>query len=112
VDFLQPAVSIGNAGQLAVDLLVSTLGVRRAGFLEEPHVLPCVGNDPFGPSAEGKLTVALEGERENPAFSGQESRATGSLGIAQTLLLKEFQESFPDSYKHTCVSLEISFASQ
>jgi hypothetical protein len=50
--------------------------------LEEPHVLSCVGNDPFGPSAEGKLTVALEGERENLAFSGQESRATGSLGIA------------------------------
>jgi hypothetical protein len=79
VDFLQPAVSIGNAGQLAVDLLVSTLGVRRAGFLEEPHVLPCVGNDPFGPSAEGKLTVALEGERENLAFSGQESRLLGVL---------------------------------
>jgi hypothetical protein len=30
--FLQPAVSIGNAGHLAVDLLICTLGVRRVGF--------------------------------------------------------------------------------
>jgi proteasome assembly chaperone 2 len=73
---LLPAVSIGNAGQLAVDLLVSTLGVRRAGFLEEPHVLPCVGNDPFGPSAEGKLTVALEVyEYEDQGLSIVQQRA-------------------------------------
>lgn len=57
---MQPALSMGNAGQLAVDLLISH-GARKAGYLEEPHVLPCVGNDPFGPSADGDLAVALEG---------------------------------------------------
>jgi hypothetical protein len=60
VAWMQPALSMGNAGQLAVDLLVSH-GACKAGYLEEPHVLPCVGNDPFGPSADGDLAVALEG---------------------------------------------------
>ena len=57
---MQPALSMGNAGQLAVDLLISH-GACKAGYLQEPHVLPCVGNDPFGPSADGDLAVALEG---------------------------------------------------
>ncbi|KAJ7551012.1 hypothetical protein O6H91_07G129900 [Diphasiastrum complanatum] len=55
-----PVLSIGNVGQLAVDLLISSLGAERIGFLEDPNVLPCVGNDPFGPEPEGRLTVALE----------------------------------------------------
>jgi len=54
-----PALSVGNAGQLAVDLLICRTAIK-AGYLEEPHVLPCVGNDPFGPSADGDLAVALE----------------------------------------------------
>eukprot|EP00271_Cylindrocystis_brebissonii_P011433 TRINITY_DN2900_c0_g1_i1.p1 TRINITY_DN2900_c0_g1~~TRINITY_DN2900_c0_g1_i1.p1 ORF type:complete len:348 (-),score=82.82 TRINITY_DN2900_c0_g1_i1:272-1315(-) len=55
-----PSVSIGNVGQLAIDLLVETLNPPRACFLEEPHVLPCVGNDPFGRAQNGALTTALE----------------------------------------------------
>ncbi|XP_024531095.1 proteasome assembly chaperone 2 isoform X1 [Selaginella moellendorffii] len=55
-----PALSIGNAGQLAVDLLISTYGMPRVGFLDDPHVLPCVGNDPFGPEPRGELAVAME----------------------------------------------------
>jgi len=35
-----------------------------------------------------------------------------TLVIALALLLKEFQESFPGSYKHCCVSFQIWFASQ
>lgn len=60
VVWVQPALSMGNAGQLAVDLLISH-GACKSGYLDEPHVLPCVGNDPFGPSANGDLAVALEG---------------------------------------------------
>eukprot|EP00249_Psilotum_nudum_P010832 c22798_g1_i1 orf=199-1044(+) len=55
-----PSLCIGNVGQLAVDLLISSLQVEKVGFLDDPHVLPCVGNDPFGPEANGELTVALE----------------------------------------------------
>eukprot|EP00850_Spirogloea_muscicola_P009130 SM000050S17055 [mRNA] locus=s50:632392:634358:+ [translate_table: standard] len=54
--------SHANVGQLAADLLVATLpGLARVGFLEDPAVLPCAGNDPFSPCPTGALTVAMEG---------------------------------------------------
>lgn len=58
---LMPALSIGNVGQLAVDLLVSSSSARRVAYLDEPSVLPCAGNDAFGPDAVGDLALALEG---------------------------------------------------
>jgi hypothetical protein len=30
-------------------------------YLDEPSVLPCAGNDAFGPDAVGDLALALEG---------------------------------------------------
>ena len=42
-----PAVSTANVGQLAVDLLISTLALPRVAYLEHDAVLPCVGNDPY-----------------------------------------------------------------
>lgn len=42
-----PAVSVGNVGQLACDLLISTLNARRVGFLHDDSPLPVVGSDPF-----------------------------------------------------------------
>ncbi|CAI5505414.1 unnamed protein product [Closterium sp. Naga37s-1] len=84
-----PSVSVGNVGQLTVDLLLETLlqkqhqqkqqeqqqsqggySIARVGWLEEPNVLPCAGNDPYsvggrgaggmGLSAPGSLTTAME----------------------------------------------------
>lgn len=57
---LVPALSIGNVGQLALDLIISSLQAHKAGYLDDPHVLPCVGNDPFGSNDKGELAVALE----------------------------------------------------
>lgn len=42
---MQPSVSIGNVGQLAVDLIISTLQLQRLGYFESPDVLPCLGID-------------------------------------------------------------------
>ncbi|KAL5021422.1 hypothetical protein ScPMuIL_000577 [Solemya velum] len=42
-----PAVSVGNVGQLAVDLLISTLELKKTGFIYHESILPLVGNDPF-----------------------------------------------------------------
>ena len=58
---MQPALSIGNVGQLAVDLLIPSAKARREAYLDEPSVLPCAGNDAFGPGADGDLALALEG---------------------------------------------------
>ncbi|XP_048128912.1 proteasome assembly chaperone 2 isoform X2 [Rhodamnia argentea] len=55
-----PALSIGNVGQLAVDLLVSTLRAERTGFLDDPNILPCIGNDAYGPVPSGELALPLE----------------------------------------------------
>ncbi|XP_033755057.1 proteasome assembly chaperone 2-like isoform X2 [Pecten maximus] len=41
------AVSVGNVGQLAVDLLISTLWMERVGHIHHESILPLVGNDPF-----------------------------------------------------------------
>ncbi|KAL6894156.1 hypothetical protein ACP4OV_008254 [Aristida adscensionis] len=57
---IMPALSIGNVGQLAVDLLISSARARRVAYLDEPSVLPCAGNDAFGPDAIGDLALALE----------------------------------------------------
>lgn len=55
-----PALSIGNVGQLAVDLMVASTSAERIGYLDDPHVLPCVGNDAFGPDPQGELALPLE----------------------------------------------------
>lgn len=58
---MQPALSIGNVGQLAVDLLVASMKAERVGYLDTPFVLPCVGNDAYGPVPNGELALPLEG---------------------------------------------------
>ena len=53
---LLPGVGYGNVGQLALDVVLTTLsakGGEGAGFekvceLSSRHVLPVVGNDPLG----------------------------------------------------------------
>lgn len=60
VTLLLPALSIGNVGQLAVDLIVSSLQARKVGYLDDPCVLPCIGNDPFESVSKGELALALE----------------------------------------------------
>lgn len=57
----QPAVSIGNVGQLTADLFVSSMDSERVGYLDNPYVLPCVGNDAYGPLPQGDLALPLEG---------------------------------------------------
>lgn len=57
----QPALSIGNVGQLATDLLISSLRAERIGYFDDPNVLPCVGNNAYSPSPPGDLVLPLEG---------------------------------------------------
>ena len=59
-----PAVSAGNVGQLALDLLINTGmangSVARAGYLKSPHVLPIAGSGAYSPDKPGQLCVNLE----------------------------------------------------
>lgn len=61
--FFQPAISIGNVGQLAIDLLIYNLDLKRVGYLYDSSIIPLVGNDPFTSPRmqEGSLATSAEG---------------------------------------------------
>ncbi len=61
--YFQPSVSIGNVGQLAADLVISTLSMAKVGYLYDDSLLPVVGNDPFASEGTGpcSLMTAAEG---------------------------------------------------
>lgn len=44
---LVAAVSVGNVGQLAADLIVSTLEMTSVGYIYDESILPVVGNNPY-----------------------------------------------------------------
>jgi len=58
------ANSIGQVGQLAVDLLISTFSLPRVGFLESPFLLPISGQNAYGTTGisttfEGKVNLSF-----------------------------------------------------
>ncbi|XP_037119331.1 proteasome assembly chaperone 2 [Syngnathus acus] len=57
-----PAVAVGNVGQLAVDLLISTLNLTRVGFLHTDCLIPMAGNNPYatGKDDADELHTAAE----------------------------------------------------
>ncbi|RKP09457.1 hypothetical protein THASP1DRAFT_28769 [Thamnocephalis sphaerospora] len=55
-----PTVSTGGVSQLAVDLIISTLQLKRVGYLNDPNVLPVACVDPCGTGEKG-IATALEG---------------------------------------------------
>ena len=58
----EPAVSVGNVGQLAVDMVISTLWMERIGYIYHDSILPLVGNDPFAhpESVSCKIVTSCE----------------------------------------------------
>ena len=62
---IQPCVSVGNVGQLAADLVISTLCMTKVGYLHDDSIVPVIGNDPFATGDTSKvcrLMTAAEGE--------------------------------------------------
>ncbi|KAF4100140.1 proteasome assembly chaperone 2 [Onychostoma macrolepis] len=49
---IMPAVSVGNVGQLAVDLLISTLNMPRVGYFHTDCLTPMAGNNPYTDAAQ------------------------------------------------------------
>nr|XP_057903337.1 proteasome assembly chaperone 2 [Doryrhamphus excisus] len=62
VTLVMPAVAVGNVGQLAVDLIISTLNLRRVGYLHTDCLIPMAGNNPYATSKddEEELHTAAE----------------------------------------------------
>lgn len=64
---LIPCVSVGNVGQLASDLIISTLWMYRVGAIDTSAIVPVVGNNPYAAtssqssaSSTFELCTALE----------------------------------------------------
>eukprot|EP01122_Echinamoeba_exundans_P013355 TRINITY_DN5823_c0_g1_i1.p1 TRINITY_DN5823_c0_g1~~TRINITY_DN5823_c0_g1_i1.p1 ORF type:complete len:245 (-),score=30.09 TRINITY_DN5823_c0_g1_i1:470-1204(-) len=55
-----PALSLGNVGQLTLDLLVPSLQIPHVGYIDDPCVLPCAGNDAYTKRGTGVLCSNLE----------------------------------------------------
>lgn len=54
-----PSVSVGNAGQLAVDLLITKIKPQKCGLIWHSAILPMVGGDPYS-SSQAALTTSAE----------------------------------------------------
>ena len=62
--FIAPSLSVGNVGQLALDLIINTLDLPRVGYLDDPTVLAACGPDAFtgaGDAPSGSMEVYLYG---------------------------------------------------
>lgn len=57
-----PAVSVGNVGQLAVDLLISTLNMPRVGYFHTDCLIPMAGNNPYASSTEDAAQLSTSAE--------------------------------------------------
>lgn len=105
-----PALSIGNVGQLAVDLLISSTTAEKIGYLDDPYVLPCVGNDAYGPSPQGELALPLEAyDSSSSAFTLVQQRAPVVKGM-----MVEFAKHMADfasvcGKKHVVVLSSLDF---
>lgn len=58
----QAAVSVGNVGQLAVDLVVSTLGMSKAGYFYTDCLVPMIGNNPYATTEENAAELCMNAE--------------------------------------------------
>ncbi|XP_057369329.1 proteasome assembly chaperone 2-like [Daphnia carinata] len=84
--FILPAVSVGNIGQLSVDLLISSLRCDKLAKVDHPIFVPVVGSDPYDDIREQDLMTAAE------LYISKEKK----LVILQIrgLLIKEFCADF------------------
>lgn len=58
----QPAVSVGNVGQLAIDLIISTLNMCKIGYFYTDCLVPIVGNNPYATAEEDTTELSINAE--------------------------------------------------
>ncbi|XP_070603600.1 proteasome assembly chaperone 2 [Erythrolamprus reginae] len=59
---LMPAVSVGNVGQLATDLVISTLQMPRVGYFYTDCLVPMVGNNPYATTEDDATDLCINAE--------------------------------------------------
>eukprot|EP00124_Ichthyophonus_hoferi_P000537 Ihof_evm15s20 gene=Ihof_evmTU15s20 len=80
-----PAVTVGNIGQLVVDLVVYNLGLPWAGSLYHPSLLPVCGSHPYGNTSAPHLATSADvyasEERKISVVQHRAPPAQGCQGI-------------------------------
>jgi len=75
---IMPAISIGNIGQLAVDILLATLQAKRFTSFYHPSLVPLVGSDPLDANSTDLMTacdIYLPGNYEPVCSTDQKSNS-------------------------------------
>ena len=60
ISFTKPALGTGNVGEMALDLLITSSSAIRIATMENEHLLPAIGNDPFTMEKPGTLVSSME----------------------------------------------------
>ncbi|EFA84247.1 proteasome assembly chaperone 2 [Heterostelium album PN500] len=55
-----PALTLGNVGQLSIDLILNTFGFKKVGYIHDEDIVPLAGNDTLTPAGKGVLSTAVE----------------------------------------------------
>uniref|UniRef100_A0A8D0N4G9 Proteasome assembly chaperone 2 n=1 Tax=Sus scrofa TaxID=9823 RepID=A0A8D0N4G9_PIG len=72
---LMPAVSVGNVGQLAIDLIISTLNMCKIGYFYTDCLVPMVGNNPYATAEENSTELSINAEGMNGLFGYYKSKS-------------------------------------
>ncbi|MEE6464567.1 hypothetical protein FKM82_006292 [Ascaphus truei] len=59
---LLPAISVGNVGQLAIDVIISTLNMPKVGYFYTDCLVPMVGNNPYATNEENAKDLCTNAE--------------------------------------------------
>ncbi|XP_025060513.1 proteasome assembly chaperone 2 isoform X2 [Alligator sinensis] len=59
---LMPSVSVGNVGQLVIDLVISTLDMPKVGYFYTDCLVPMVGNNPYATAEENSTELSINAE--------------------------------------------------
>lgn len=55
-------MSVGNVGQLAIDLVISTLDMTKVGYFYTDCLVPMVGNNPYATAEENSTELSINAE--------------------------------------------------
>uniref|UniRef100_A0A8C9QCL0 Proteasome assembly chaperone 2 n=1 Tax=Spermophilus dauricus TaxID=99837 RepID=A0A8C9QCL0_SPEDA len=66
---LMPAVSVGNVGKFAIDLIISTLNMRKIGYFYTDCLVPIVGNNPYATEEDNSTELSTNAEGMSLACS-------------------------------------------
>lgn len=71
-------MAVGNVGQLAVDLIVSTLNMSRVGYIHTGCLIPMAGNNPYATCKEDaeEMHTPAEGTKLAVIFPREYAFAT------------------------------------